>query len=115
MKDVSPPVTRMRSITPQEFKRMRDAREAHQLIDVREPYEVERCSIGGENIPMGEIVAQLARVRHDVPVVVHCNSGSRSKAVVNALETRYGFSKLIHLPGGIRAWGGVVDPALSCD
>jgi adenylyltransferase/sulfurtransferase len=95
--------TMMREISAQELKKMRDGREPLQLIDVREPYEVERCSIGGENIPLGDIVSQLGRIRKDIPVVMHCNSGSRSAAVVNALETRYGFSNLMHLTGGIKA------------
>lgn len=105
----------MRSITPAELKKMKDDHEAFQLIDVREPYEVERCSIGGENLPMGEIVEHLSHIRKDVPVVVHCRSGRRASAVINALETRYGFSNLVNLTGGILAYGREVDPGLNCD
>ena len=41
----------MNEIAPQELKRMQDAKERFLLIDVREPYEAERCSIGGTLIP----------------------------------------------------------------
>lgn len=105
----------MKEITPAELLRMRSSGSEFQLIDVREPYEVERCSLGGENIPLGTIVDHLDRVRKDVPVVVHCRSGARSAAVIDALASRYGYTNLINLKGGILAYGREVDPALSCD
>ncbi len=86
-----------------------------QLIDVREPYEAEACSIGGTLIPMGEVVDRVEEIRRDVPVVVHCKSGARSAAVINALSSRYGFTNLINLRGGILAFGREVAPELNCD
>lgn len=105
----------MKDITPSELRAMKEAGKDFQLIDVREPYETEICSLGGENIPMGTIVEHLARLRKDVPVVVHCRSGARSAAVINALETRYSFSNLVNLKGGILAYGREVDPSLRCE
>ncbi len=105
----------MEEITPQELKRMQDAREEFQLIDVREPYEAQICSIGGTLIPMGEIVERLSEIRKDVPVVVHCRSGARSSAVINALSSRYGFTNLINLKGGILGYGREVDDGMTCD
>ncbi|MFT3885458.1 MAG: rhodanese-like domain-containing protein [Flavobacteriales bacterium] len=105
----------MKEITPQELKRMRDAHEDFQLIDVREPYEAEACTIGGTLIPLGEVVDRLAEIRKDVPVVVHCRSGSRSAAMINALSARYGYANLINLKGGILGYGREVDPSLQCD
>jgi rhodanese-related sulfurtransferase len=105
----------MKEITPQELKRMKDAGEAFQLIDVREPYEAELCSLGGELIPMGQVVERIGEIRKDVPVVVHCRSGARSSAVINALSSRYGFTNLINLKGGILGYGREVDPSLTCD
>lgn len=104
----------MQEIDPTELARMRAAGEDFQLIDVREPYEAELCSIGGTLIPMGTIVDRLAELRRDVPVVVHCKSGARSAAVVLALSTRYGFTNLINLRGGITAYAAQVDPQLQC-
>lgn len=105
----------MKEISPTELRAMKDRNETFQLIDVREPYEVELCSIDGENIPMGTIVEHLDRVRKDVPVVVHCRSGARSAAVINALESRYGYTNLMNLRGGILAYGREVDTALRCE
>jgi rhodanese-related sulfurtransferase len=104
----------MNEIDARELKRMKDAGEVFQLIDVREPYEAEQCNIHGTLIPMGEVVDRVSEIRKDVPVVVHCRSGARSAAVINALSSRYGFSNLINLKGGILGYGRDVDPDLHC-
>ena len=105
----------MKEITPKELEAMKKEGKPFQLIDVREPYEVELCNIGGDAIPMGEIVERLSEVRKDVPVVVHCRSGARSGAVINALASRYGYTNLINLKGGILAYGREVDNTLKCE
>ncbi|MCB0765262.1 MAG: rhodanese-like domain-containing protein [Flavobacteriales bacterium] len=105
----------MNEITPHELKAMREKGTAFQLIDVREPYEAELCEIGGTLIPMGEVVARLDEIRKDVPVVIHCKSGSRSGAVIQALSSRYGFDNLVNLKGGIMAYAAEVDKSLNCD
>lgn len=105
----------MKEITPPELQAWRDAGTEHQLIDVREPYEAQLCSIGGTLMPMGEIVQHLDEIRKDVPVVIHCRSGARSSAVINALASRYGFDNLINLKGGILAFGSEVDHDIHCE
>ena len=105
----------MKEITATELKRLRDSGAPHQLIDVREAYEAEACSIGGTLIPMGEIVERRNEIRRDVTVIVHCKSGNRAAAVIQALESRYGFSDLVNLAGGITAYAAEVEPALRCD
>ncbi|WKZ67217.1 MAG: rhodanese-like domain-containing protein [Flavobacteriales bacterium] len=104
----------MKEITCEELKRLRAEGTPHQLIDVREPYEAEACGIGGTLIPMGEVIERRAEIRTDVPVILHCRSGNRAAAVIQALESRYGFSGLLHLKGGIQAWSAEVE-ALHCD
>lgn len=104
----------MTEITCAELKKLRESGAAHQLIDVREPYEAEACSIGGVLIPMGEVIDRISEIRRDVPVILHCKSGNRSAAVIQALESRYGFSGLMSLKGGILAWSAEVEP-LNCD
>lgn len=105
----------MKEVTPQELKTMKEGNETFQLIDVREPYEAEVCSIGGTLIPMGEVVSRLAEIRKDVPVVIHCRSGSRSSAVIQALTARYGYTNLMNLKGGILGYGSEVDKTLRCE
>ena len=108
-------MTEMKEISAQELKRMQEQNERFVLIDVREPYEAERCTIGGKLIPMGEVVDRIAEIPKDLPVVVHCRSGARSAAVINALSSRYGYTNLINLKGGILGYGKDVDDAMTCD
>jgi adenylyltransferase/sulfurtransferase len=105
----------MEQISAAELKEWREAGKEFQLIDVREPYEAEICNLGGTLIPVGEVVQRLEEIRRDVPVVVHCRSGARSAAVINALKSRYGFTNLIDLRGGILAYGREVDHSMNCD
>lgn len=105
----------MEEITPTELKALQESGKPFQLIDVREPYEAEACTIGGTLIPMGEVVERVAEIRKDVPVVVHCKSGARSAAVINALSSRYGYTNLLNLKGGIMAYGAQVAQDMNCD
>lgn len=102
----------MKEVTVQQLKQMQDAGETFQLIDVREPWEVEICSIGADHIPMGEILNRVSEVRTDIPVIVHCRSGARSANVINALEMQKGFTNLHNLKGGILAWANEIDDSL---
>ncbi|MCH2199240.1 MAG: rhodanese-like domain-containing protein [Flavobacteriales bacterium] len=102
----------MKEISVSELKAMRNKNEDHQLIDVREIHEIEICTINGTHIPMGEIMARNEEVRKDIPVIIHCRSGQRSSAVVNALEANFGFTNLHNLTGGILAWASQIDTTL---
>ncbi|MFM1932861.1 MAG: hypothetical protein RL226_2164 [Bacteroidota bacterium] len=102
----------MNTITVQELKNMRDTGVEHQLIDVREVYEVEEANIGGLSIPMGQVLAHLDEIRRDIPVVIHCRSGARSAAVISALEANAGYTNLHNLKGGILAWITEIEPSL---
>lgn len=102
----------MKEVTVGQLYEMRNAGEAFQLIDVREPWEVEICSIGAEHIPMGDILGRSNEIRTDIPVIVHCRSGARSANVVNALEMQLGLTNLYNLKGGILAWADEIDDSL---
>ena len=102
----------MRELTVQQLQQMREAEEPLQVIDVREPWEVEICSIGAHHIPMGEILTRVEEIKKDVPVVIHCRSGARSANVVNALEMQLGLTNLYNLRGGILAWANEIDQTL---
>lgn len=99
----------MKEIDVHSLKSMRDKGETHQLIDVREIHEVELCTIGGDHIPMGEILVRNEEIKRDIPVVVHCRSGQRSSAVITALENHFGLTNLYNLRGGILAWAKEID------
>ena len=103
----------MKEVTVQELKKMRDNNESFQLIDVREPHEAEVAAIGGDLIPMGQIISEPEKISKDKPVIIHCRSGARSASVVLALEKQYGFTNLYNLKGGILAWAKEIDPSIA--
>jgi len=103
----------MKELTVAELKVMRDNNTPHQLIDIREQYEVDIATIGGEHIPMNLVVGSIEKLMRDVPVIVYCRSGGRSSAVVDALEKRFGFDNVYNLKGGIIAWSDTIDPTVA--
>lgn len=101
----------MKEVTVTELKQMKDNGEDIQLIDVREPHEAAVAQIGGELIPMGSVMDHLDRFSRDKKVIIHCRSGARSGAIVQALE-KQGFDNVYNLKGGILAWANEIDPSL---
>ena len=88
------------------------SRAAPAVIDVREPWEYDRCRIEGAMlVPMREIPGRLAELPQDRDLVLVCHHGSRS-AQVAAWLAQNGFSRLHNLAGGIDVWARVVDPAM---
>lgn len=102
----------MKEITVSELKTMIDSKESFQLIDVRESYEIDICNIGGEAIPMGEIMNNLDKISTTKKVVIHCRSGGRSGAIVNALDSK-GYQNIYNLKGGILAYADSIDTSLT--
>lgn len=89
-----------------------DAEEDFQLIDVREEHEVDIASIGGELIPMGDVMDNLDKISKDKKVVIYCRSGNRSGVITQALE-KQGFNNIHNLKGGILAWATEIDTAMA--
>ena len=85
------------------------------LLDVREPWEFEKCHIGGsQSMPMRSVPArypELLRQGREQDLVVICHHGARSFQVGLFLEQQ-GFSNVINLQGGVAAWARDVDPAM---
>lgn len=94
----------MQEITVQELKALKDSKANFQLIDVREPHEFDEVNLNGDLIPMGDVMDNLDKISKDKQVIVHCRSGKRSAAVIQALESQHGFTNLYNLKGGILAY-----------
>jgi rhodanese-related sulfurtransferase len=103
---------KVKEITVKELKSMRDEEMDFQLIDVREPMEVEIAEIGGELIPMGQIPQNINKISRDKQVVIYCRSGRRSADIAHYLETTHGFDNVYNLVGGILAWSDEIDPSI---
>ncbi|MBI4945081.1 MAG: rhodanese-like domain-containing protein [Bacteroidetes bacterium] len=102
----------MKEVTPTELKKMLDSKEDFQLIDVREEHEVDIASIGGELIPMGDVMDNIDKISRDKKVILYCRSGNRSGAVLQALEAHHGFTNIYNLKGGIIKWAEEIDPSM---
>lgn len=94
----------MQSITPLQLNQLLQDPDKLQLIDVREPDEHEAYNIGGELIPLNEIVKQIDRVSRDKPVILYCRKGIRSAIAIQRLQERFPFNNLVNLIGGTEAW-----------
>lgn len=105
-------MSQVKEITVQELKKMRDEGTPHQLIDVREEHEADLASIQGLLIPMGEVMDRVDEVKKDIPVIIHCRSGARSRAIVEALQNNFEFKNLYNLKGGILAWANEIDSSI---
>ncbi len=80
------------------------------LLDVRQPWELERCCLPGvQNIPMHLIPLRSNELNKSDEIVVICHHGARSMQVAMFLENQ-GFSSVINLTGGVAAWANEVDP-----
>ena len=87
--------------------------EKFQVIDVREPHEYDIVNIGGELIPLADVVANADRIDRDRKVVLHCKMGGRSAKAIRELEEKFGFENLYNLKGGILAYIDEVKPELT--
>jgi sulfur-carrier protein adenylyltransferase/sulfurtransferase len=100
------------AISVQELKRKMDAREAFELIDVREPFEFEIARIDGAKlIPLGEMAGRANELQREQTLIVHCHSGRRSAQAVRLLKQR-GFTDVYNLEGGIDAWSDQIDQSV---
>ena len=61
--------------------------EIYQLVDIREPYEIEIEGVSNAiHIPMGELVNRLNEIPSDSNIVFHCSSGKRSTNLLHFLQ-----------------------------
>jgi rhodanese-related sulfurtransferase len=75
------------------------------FIDVREPWEYEEFNLGGQLIPLGELMNrawELDDHKND-EIVVYCKSGSRSGMAQSMLASQ-GFANVRNMTGGVLAW-----------
>jgi adenylyltransferase/sulfurtransferase len=95
---------------------MLDNRHAFRLIDVREPFEVEICGIGGAIlIPLDKIQEKnpenLNGIRKDEEIVLHCKGGVRSLKAAKTLK-KMGYLNVKSMRGGIGEWSDKVDSSV---
>ena len=89
----------------------------YQLLDVREHWEREICSLPSAHIVLSEILSGEANFEsHGLDpeklTYVYCQGGVRSLKAAEAMQSDYGFKNLKSVRGGILAWAAEVDLSL---
>ena len=99
-------------ITPTELAAKIERGDDFDLIDVREPQELNIAKLPGARlIPLGQFAAAIPTLNPAREIVVICRSGARSGTAVAALR-KAGFTQARNLLGGILAWSDDVDPTV---
>jgi molybdopterin/thiamine biosynthesis adenylyltransferase/rhodanese-related sulfurtransferase len=71
-----------------------------QLIDVRNPHEFERDNIGGDNIPLDDLLESIAQLDLQKPIVFCCQTGLRSAKALEILAKEGIEGEFYTLAGG---------------
>lgn len=99
-------------LSPTGYRRLQQAGELWQLVDVRESWETEIAAIDGAlHIPMSDIPERYRELDAAQPVAVLCHSGARSARVAGFLAQQ-GFSRIANISGGIDRWSVELDPSI---
>lgn len=93
----------MNNVSANELYRWMANGKDFQLVDIREGWERDAYHIGGDHIPMGELMKRAHELSKDKHVVMYCEKGIRSVIAVQRLEAS-GFTNLFNLSGGVKAW-----------
>jgi rhodanese-related sulfurtransferase len=94
--------------------RMADDRSTVQLVDVREPQELELAELEGFlNLPLSQFADwsnQIStKLDPEVETIVLCHHGMRSAQMCQWLMSQ-GFTQVKNVLGGIEAYAAIVDP-----
>ena len=106
--------TEMEEISVSELSDLMKTNSEVQVIDVREPFEVEIAKIPHTKlIPLGEVVNRMKEIDQSRTAIIQCKSGGRSAKAINALTENGYKGKLLNLKGGILAWADEVDESVA--
>ncbi len=110
MQNISP--FEVKEISVQELHNLLKSGRDIQLVDVRTAFEHHIANIGGDLIPLEDIVNQIDKISRDKQVVLYCKVGIRSTEAILHLQNVYNFNNLYNLTGGINAWASEIDRKL---
>lgn len=103
----------VKSISPTELKQLLAENPQTILIDVREAFEQDIANIGGQLIPLGDILKRKNEILKHPKVIFYCRSGRRSAEAIRLLNVNENDFDYINLEGGILAWADEVDPSMT--
>ena len=92
-----------------DLKRMIDAQEAFELIDIRTPAEVDQARIEGATLLDEAAYEQLLELPRETRLVFICHHGPRGENAARQFVSE-GFTDVHNVVGGIDAWSQEIDP-----
>lgn len=93
-----------RLVTTQQLDPAAAQASGRMIVDVRGQSEWDEAGIpGARHAFLGDLLAHMADVPHDQPLVLHCQGGSRSAIGASILQAA-GFTNVANLKGGLDAW-----------
>jgi len=78
------------------------ANNAVKLIDVRTAEEREEFNLGGEHIPISDILDRIDDIAKNNKIIFYCATGKRSAEAVKIIKTKYPDANVFTLAGGTR-------------
>lgn len=91
----------MQQITYSVLQQWQAEQRPHLLIDVRETSEHDAFNIGGQLIPLSQIMRHLSVFQTDLPIVVYCKRGIRSQIAIQRLARKIPSATFYNLQNGI--------------
>jgi adenylyltransferase/sulfurtransferase len=82
------------------FEELSIHKEKYNLLDVREDWERDKFNIGGQHIPIAELLLRVHEIYTDKVVVVYCKTGVRSARAIDILIQNNFPTTLLNLKGG---------------
>ncbi len=100
-------------IAPQELKQKLDQAAKVLVVDVREPWEAQVCTIeGAKLVPLNTLPANMALFAEAEEIVIYCHHGMRSLNAAAWLRSQ-GIDGARSLTGGIERWSTEIDPRVA--
>ena len=101
----------VQQMSVQELRRLMEAGEPFELIDVRSPEERGIAHIEGSELLDEDVARRLASLDRGARLIFHCHLGGRSQAAAEHFA-ELGFENVHNLAGGIDAWSREIDPSV---
>ena len=94
----------VKQITLDELSKAIENKNDISIVDIRETEQFAAFHLKSVNISIEELLNKPEKLPKEKKVIIVCEKGTNSMAVIENLEKLYNFENLYNLKGGIQAW-----------